>query len=61
VAEKFTGVEGRYVKIADTIKSFKGIINGDYDHIPEQAFFNCGGIEDVLANYEKIQAKEVKN
>jgi len=58
VAEKFTGVCGKYVKIADTIKGFKGIINGEYDHIPEQAFFNCGGIEDVLANYEKIQAKE---
>ncbi|MDR0734143.1 MAG: F0F1 ATP synthase subunit beta [Elusimicrobiota bacterium] len=58
VAEKFTGVDGKYVKIADTIKGFKGIINGDYDHIPEQAFFNCGGIEDVLANYEKMKAKE---
>ena len=58
VAEKFTGVDGKYVKIADTIKGFKGIINGDYDHIPEQAFFNCGGIEDVMANYEKIKAKE---
>ncbi|MDR1123385.1 MAG: F0F1 ATP synthase subunit beta [Elusimicrobiota bacterium] len=58
VAEKFTGVAGKYVKIADTIKGFKGIINGDYDHIPEQAFFNCGGIEDVLANYEKIKQKE---
>jgi F-type H+-transporting ATPase subunit beta len=58
VAEKFTGIDGKYVKIADTIKGFKGIINGDYDHIPEQAFFNCGGIEDVLANYEKMRTKE---
>jgi F-type H+-transporting ATPase subunit beta len=58
VAEKFTGIEGRYVKIEDTIKGFKGIIAGDYDHISEQAFFNCGGIEDVLTNYEKMQAKE---
>lgn len=57
VAEKFTGVEGKYVKIEDTVKSFKGIINGEYDHIPEQAFFNCGGIEDVLKNYEKMQQK----
>ena len=57
VAEKFTGVPGKYVKIEDTIKSFKGIINGEYDHIPEQAFFNCGGIEDVLKNYEKMQQK----
>ncbi len=57
VAEKFTGVPGKYVKIEDTIKSFKGIISGEYDHIPEQAFFNCGGIEDVLKNYEKMQQK----
>lgn len=58
VAEKFTGMPGKYVKLEDTIKSFKAIIAGEYDHIPEQAFFNCGGIEDVLANYEKIKAKE---
>ena len=58
VAEKFTGVPGKYVKIEDTIKSFKGIIAGEYDHIPEQAFFNCGGIEDVLKNYEKMQQKD---
>lgn len=57
VAEKFTGTPGKYVKLEDTIKSFKGILAGEYDHIPEQAFFNCGGIEDVLANYEKMQAK----
>ncbi|WP_428897262.1 F-type H+-transporting ATPase subunit beta [Parelusimicrobium proximum] len=53
VGEQFTGREGRYVKLADTIKAFKGIINGEYDHIPEQCFFMCGGIEDVLANYDK--------
>lgn len=60
VAEKFTGVPGKYVKIEDTIKSFKGIISGEYDHIPEQAFFNCGGIEDVLKNYEKMLQKNDK-
>ena len=58
VAEKFTGVPGKYVKIEDTIKSFKGIISGEYDHIPEQAFFNCGGIEDVLKNYESMKQKD---
>ena len=58
VAEKFTGVPGKYVKIEDTIKSFKGIISGEYDHIPEQAFFNCGGIEDVLKNYENMKQKD---
>lgn len=49
---------GKYVKLEDTIKSFKAILAGEYDYIPEQAFFNCGGIEDVLANYEKMKAKE---
>ena len=58
VGEQFTGRPGRYVKLADTIKSFKGIVNGEYDHIPESCFFMCGGIEDVLANYEKVKAKE---
>ncbi|MDR0291662.1 MAG: F0F1 ATP synthase subunit beta [Elusimicrobium sp.] len=49
VGEKFTGRPGKYVKLADTIKAFKGLIDGEYDNIPEQAFFMCGGIEDVLA------------
>ncbi len=60
VAEKFTGVPGKYVKIKDTVQGFKDILAGKYDYIPEQAFFNCGGIEDVLANYEKLKAKEEK-
>jgi len=60
VAEKFTGVPGKYVKVKDTITGFKDILAGKYDYIPEQAFFNCGGIEDVLANYEKLKAKEEK-
>jgi len=58
VAEKFTGVPGKYVKVKDTITGFKDILAGKYDYIPEQAFFNCGGIEDVLANYKKLKAKE---
>ena len=57
VAEKFTGVPGKYVKIKDTVQGFKDILAGKYDYIPEQAFFNCGGIEDVLANYEKLKVK----
>ena len=60
VGEQFTGRPGKYVKRADTIKSFKGIVNGDYDHIPESCFFMCGGIEDVLANYEKIKEKDAE-
>lgn len=58
VAEQFTGYPGKYVKLADTIKAFKGIVNGEYDHIPESCFYMCGGIEDVLAKYEQIKDKE---
>ncbi len=48
VAEEFTGAPGRYVKLEDTIKGFKGIANGDYDNIPEGAFYMVGTIEEVL-------------
>lgn len=58
VAEQFTGHPGKYVKLADTIRAFKGIVEGEYDHIPESCFYMCGGIEDVLANYEKVKDKE---
>ncbi|RKX28165.1 MAG: F0F1 ATP synthase subunit beta [Candidatus Zixiibacteriota bacterium] len=53
VAEAFTGSEGRYVKIEDTIKGFKMIISGELDHIPEQMFYMTGGIDEVLERYEK--------
>jgi F-type H+-transporting ATPase subunit beta len=55
VAEVFTGIPGAYVKIADTVRSFKEIIDGKHDAIPEQAFYLKGGIEDVLAAAEKMQ------
>ena len=55
VAEQFSGIPGRYVKLEDTIKDFKAIIEGQYDNIPEQAFFMAGTIEDVLKNAEKIK------
>lgn len=55
VAEAFTGRKGKYVKLADTIQSFQRIIAGEFDHIPEQAFYMCGSVEDVIANYEKMQ------
>ncbi len=57
VAEAFTGRPGRYVKLEDTIRSFKGLVEGEYDHIPEQCFYMCGGIEEALENYEKLQAE----
>jgi len=53
VAEQFTGIQGRYVKVEDTIKGFKQIIDGTLDHIPEQDFYMKGGLEEVLADYEK--------
>jgi F-type H+-transporting ATPase subunit beta len=56
VAETFTGIPGKYVKIADTVRSFKEIISGKYDDIPEQAFYMQGGIEDVLAKAEQLKA-----
>jgi F-type H+/Na+-transporting ATPase subunit beta len=56
VAEQFTGIKGRYVKVADTVRSFKGIIDGKYDDIPEQAFYMKGAIEEVLETAEKMKA-----
>lgn len=53
VAGQFTGLEGRYVPVADTIQGFKEILEGKYDDIPESYFLNCGGIEDVLAKVNK--------
>jgi F-type H+-transporting ATPase subunit beta len=49
VAEVFTGAPGKYVSLKDTIASFKAILDGEYDHIPEQAFYMCGGIDEVVA------------
>ncbi len=48
VAEVFTGSPGKYVPLKETIKGFKGIVNGDYDHLPEQAFYMVGGIEEAV-------------
>ena len=48
VAEVFTGAPGKYVSLQDTIRSFKGIINGDYDDLPEQAFYMVGSIEEAI-------------
>ena len=53
VAGQFTGLEGRYVPISDTIQGFKEIIEGKYDDIPESYFLNCGSIDDVLGKVSK--------
>jgi F-type H+-transporting ATPase subunit beta len=56
MATKFTSVPG---SLKDTIEGFSKIANGDLDHVPEQAFFNCGGLDDVMKAYDRIQ-KDLK-
>ena len=55
LAKQFTGVDGSDVSLRDTIEGFKGICDGEFDHIPEQAFFNVGGIDMVMENHERLQ------
>jgi len=54
VAQEFTGTPGRYVSLADTLRSFKGLVDGQYDTIPEQAFYMAGGIDEVLERAKKL-------
>ncbi|WP_017931658.1 F0F1 ATP synthase subunit beta [Robiginitomaculum antarcticum] len=56
VAEIFTGSPGIQVPLEETVKSFKGLVEGKYDHLPEQAFYMVGGIDDVIAKAEKMAA-----
>lgn len=58
VAETFTGKKGRFVNLVDTIKGFKMIIDGEMDHIPEQAFYMVGTIEEVFEKAKQIEAEE---
>jgi F-type H+-transporting ATPase subunit beta len=55
VAEVFTGLKGEYVKTAETVESFEAIIKGELDDVPEQAFLNVGGVEQVLAKAKALQ------
>ena len=55
VAEQFTGIPGQYVKLGDTIESFERMVAGEFDHLPEQAFYMKGGIEEVVAAGEKLE------
>ncbi|EDO15671.1 hypothetical protein Kpol_1008p8 [Vanderwaltozyma polyspora DSM 70294] len=57
VAEVFTGIPGKLVRLKDTISSFKAVLEGKYDHLPENAFYMVGGIEDVVAKAEKLAAE----
>ena len=54
VAEVFTGRAGKYVPLADTVRSFKEVCEGKMDHLPEQAFYMCGGVDEVLENAQKL-------
>ena len=58
VAETFTGTPGQYVKLEDTIKGFKGILDGDYDHLAEGDFYMLGSIDQAVAKYEKRKQEE---
>ena len=54
VAETFTNAPGKFVSLADSVRGFKGIVDGEYDHLPEQAFYMVGTIEEAVANAEKV-------
>jgi F-type H+-transporting ATPase subunit beta len=54
VAQQFTGIEGKYVKLEETISSFERLTQGEFDNLPEQAFFMAGGVDDVIANANKL-------
>ncbi len=56
VAEQFTGIPGKYVKLEETISSFERLVAGEFDTLPEQAFFMAGGIDDVVENAKKLQS-----
>ena len=56
VAEQFTGTPGAYVKLPDTIESFERVVAGEFDHLPEQAFYMVGGIEGVIEKARKLEA-----
>ena len=57
VAEIFTGTPGKFVELEDTIKGFKGILAGDYDDLPEAAFYMCGTIEETIEKAKRMAAE----
>ena len=54
VAQQFTGMEGKYVKLEETVSSFERLTQGEFDQYPEQAFFMCGGADDIVKNAERL-------
>jgi F-type H+-transporting ATPase subunit beta len=55
VAEQFTGIKGKYVKIEDTVRGMKEVIDGKHDQLPEQAFYMVGGIEEVIEKAKEME------
>jgi len=56
VAEQFTGYKGKYVKLEETIESFERVLSGEFDHLPEQAFYMVGGIDEAVEKARKMAA-----
>jgi F-type H+-transporting ATPase subunit beta len=54
VAEVFTGIAGKFVQVEETVRSFKAVVEGEYDHLPESAFYMVGGIDEAVAKAEKM-------
>jgi F-type H+-transporting ATPase subunit beta len=54
VAEVFTGIPGKFVQVEDTVKSFKAVVDGEYDHLPEAAFYMVGGIDEAIEKGKKL-------
>jgi len=58
VAEVFTGIEGQFVPVAETVESFEALVKGDLDEVPEQAFLNVGGVDSVLEKARSLQKED---
>jgi F-type H+-transporting ATPase subunit beta len=54
VAEVFTGIAGKFVQLEDTVRSFKAVVEGEYDHLPEAAFYMVGGIDEAVEKAKKL-------
>ncbi len=54
MAEQFTGFAGKYVKLEETIESFERVLSGEFDHLPEQAFYMVGAIDEAVAKAKKL-------
>ena len=54
MAEVFTNIPGKFVQLEDTVKSFKAVVDGEYDHLPESAFYMVGGIDEAVEKAKKM-------